>query len=117
MSNMQTLRNNLFDSMTALREGKISVSTANAIAGTGQVLINSLKVEIDARKAAKNSHLPTFIEPKLNDLLGGVKEELTEDEREAAAQDLLSLIPEPGYSGSVTVHRMKESSVPTMGED
>lgn len=44
------LRSALFDTLRALREGKIDIDRAGAINDTAQTLINSAKVEIDHMK-------------------------------------------------------------------
>ena len=44
------LRSALFDTLRALREGKIDIDRASAINNTAQTIINSAKVEIDHMK-------------------------------------------------------------------
>lgn len=46
------LRDNLFEAMQMLKEGKIDVSTAKAMSDIGQTIINSAKAEIDYIKTA-----------------------------------------------------------------
>jgi len=45
--NISDLRNSLFETMQLLKEGKIDVSQAKAIADLGQVIVNTSKVEND----------------------------------------------------------------------
>ena len=106
MSDSNTLRKYLFDTMKDLRENKISVAAANAVAANGQVIINSVKLELDARKMAGVKHLPAFISQKSEPA-----EALTEKEREVAGKELLELIssPEAYPQVGVTRHYMKGS--------
>jgi|SRR5687768_1451489 len=103
MSNMNTLRQNIFDTMEGLRKGRIPVQTAKAQGELAQVLINSLKVEIDARKAVGNKQLVGFVRETQ-------PEDLSPEEREIAAKELNDLLP-PAHiasiGGVVTIHRMK----------
>ena len=51
MNNIDTLRESLFSTMEAVRNGTMSVEQANAVSDIGQVIINSAKVEVDYVKA------------------------------------------------------------------
>ncbi len=48
--NANTLRESLFESMKALRDGTMDVRTAKAIADTAKVIIDSARVELDYHK-------------------------------------------------------------------
>lgn len=45
------LRNAMFETIQALKEGKITVEQAKAMSDIGQVIINSAKVEVDYIRA------------------------------------------------------------------
>lgn len=51
MNNIDTLRESLFATMEAVRNGTMSIEQANAVSDIGQVIINSAKVEVDFVKA------------------------------------------------------------------
>lgn len=50
--NITDLRETLFETMQALKDGKIDIEKAKAISDIGQVIINSAKVEVDFVKQA-----------------------------------------------------------------
>ncbi len=50
-NNMQSLRDKLFDCITDLKAKKITTSEAKEICSVAQVIINSVKVEVDYMKA------------------------------------------------------------------
>lgn len=45
------LRERLFDALDGLANGKMDVATARAVSDLSQTIINSAKVEVEARKA------------------------------------------------------------------
>jgi hypothetical protein len=47
MENIQSLRNELFETIKALRSKQIDPDTAKAINAIGQTIVNSAKVEVD----------------------------------------------------------------------
>lgn len=47
------LRQTLFDSIEALKAGKMDVGTAKQISNTSQTIINSVKIELEIRKFSK----------------------------------------------------------------
>ena len=89
MSNINTFRKHLFDTMEDLRAGRMSAANANAIASTGQVIINSLKLELDARKLAGVKQLTPFIAGETLDS----SDQLSLEEKEIAAKELDDLLP------------------------
>jgi len=111
MSNMQILRKNIFDTMEDLRKNRISVAAANAISSAGQVIINSVKLEIDALKASGNKQLPSFITQEKEVEEVKEEEESTEDDSllSIEARELNDLIPVPNLATiGITTHRMKD---------
>lgn len=53
MSNdINELRTHLFDTLRGIKDGSMSLETAQAINGTAQTIINSAKVEVDHMKVA-----------------------------------------------------------------
>lgn len=100
MSNMDTLRSGIFDAINDLRAKRIDVSTANALAGLSQTMINTLKVELEARRLVGAKTLPSFISQKPEP-----QEELTPEEREVAGKELMELVPPPGSLPIVGVTR------------
>ncbi len=62
------LRDALFETMQALRDGKITIDQAKAMSDIGQVIINSAKVEVDYIKANNGGETP-FLEAVGNDNL------------------------------------------------
>lgn len=52
MKNISDLRNELFETIQALKDGKIDVEKAKAISDIGQVIVNSAKTEVDFIKHA-----------------------------------------------------------------
>lgn len=59
--NISDLRDAMFDTMAGLKDGSISVEQAKAMAGIGQVLIASAKVEVDYIRANNGGETP-FLE-------------------------------------------------------
>ena len=55
------LRDAMFETMTALKEGKITIEQAKAVSEIGQVIINSAKVEVDYIRA-NNGGESSFID-------------------------------------------------------
>ncbi len=51
MSNIETLRSHLFETLSALRAGTIDIDKARAISDISQTIINSAKIEVDFIKA------------------------------------------------------------------
>ena len=100
MSNMNILRSHIFETMKALRDGRMDVSTANAMSGAAQTMINTLKVEIEARKLVGAKSLPEFISPESEPV-----EALTEEECEVTGMELQDLIPSPGAYPQVGITR------------
>ncbi|MFD4837698.1 hypothetical protein ACFWP0_09325 [Achromobacter sp. NPDC058515] len=62
------LRDAMFETMTALKEGKITIEQAKAVSEIGQVIINSAKVEVDYIRA-NNGGESSFIDAVGNDNL------------------------------------------------
>lgn len=100
MSHMDILRSGIFDAINDLRAKRIDVSTANALAGLSQTMINTLKVELEARRLVGAKTLPSFISQKSEPA-----EALTEEEHEVAAMELQDLIPPPGAFPQVGITR------------
>ncbi|MDQ2150096.1 hypothetical protein RBI22_15360 [Alcaligenaceae bacterium C4P045] len=66
------LRDAMFDTLDALKSGKITVDQAKAMSDIGQVIINSAKVEVDYIRA-NNGGQSGFIDPtKIEGLPPGV---------------------------------------------
>jgi hypothetical protein len=55
MNNIQSLRDSLFETLQRLKAGTIDVDRAKAVNETAQVIINSVKVEIDHMRIAGGS--------------------------------------------------------------
>lgn len=51
MSNLDTLRNHMFETLQGLKDGTIDVEKAKVMGEIGQVLINTAKVEVDYIRA------------------------------------------------------------------
>ena len=66
--NIGDLREAMFDTLQALKDGKLSVEQAKAISDIGQVIINSAKVEVDYIRA-NNGGETAFMESTGNDNL------------------------------------------------
>lgn len=109
--------------MEGLKNGTVTVQTANASAGLSQVLINSLKVEVEARRAAGDKTLAGFVseQPALPELTAqAVREEPVADDyvqgnpKLSSDEEWLdSLLPRyipgaPPIGARVTTHRMKD---------
>ncbi len=59
--NISDLRDAMFETIQALKDGKITVEQAKAMSDIGQVIINSAKVEVDYIRA-NNGGESTFID-------------------------------------------------------
>ncbi len=66
--NIGDLREAMFDTLQALKDGKITVEQAKAMSEIGQVIINSAKVEVDYIRANNGGETP-FLELTGNDNL------------------------------------------------
>lgn len=66
--NISDLREALFDTLQALKDGKITVEQAKAMSDIGQVIINSAKVEVDYIRANNGGETP-FLDAVGNDNL------------------------------------------------
>lgn len=66
--NISDLRDAMFDTIQALKEGKITIEQAKAMSEIGQVIINSAKVEVDYIRA-NNGGESSFIDAIGNDNL------------------------------------------------
>lgn len=86
MSNIDTLREGLFDTIQKLKDGTIDIEKAKTIGDLSQVIINSAKVEVDfvrANGGGKSSFLT--VEANKQITATGTKE----------------------VNGGVTVHRLR----------
>lgn len=59
--NISDLRDAMFETIQALKDGKITVEQAKAMSDIGQVIINSAKVEVDYIRA-NNGGESSFID-------------------------------------------------------
>lgn len=59
--NINDLRDSMFQTLSDLREGKITVEQAKAMSDIGQVIINSAKVEVDHIRARGGDGQSEFI--------------------------------------------------------
>lgn len=66
--NISDLRDAMFETIQALKDGKITVEQAKAMSDIGQVIINSAKVEVDYIRA-NNGGESSFIDAIGNDNL------------------------------------------------
>lgn len=66
--NISDLRDAMFDTIQALKEGTITIEQAKAMSEIGQVIINSAKVEVDYIRA-NNGGESSFIDAVGNDNL------------------------------------------------
>jgi hypothetical protein len=62
MNNLNDLNSVLFDTINQLKEGKIEVSTANAVKGLSDTVINGAKTLLQAHKQANASAAPDFFQ-------------------------------------------------------
>jgi len=93
MSNLQTLRQHLFDTLAGLKADTIKIDQARAINETAQVIINSAKVEVDFMKHSGKVVASEFMQ----------LEDSEQKTATANGQKTVSLVP----GGSVTTHRMR----------
>jgi hypothetical protein len=63
MSNIDTLRDTLFDTMQKLKDGTLDVEKAKTIGDLSQVIINSAKVEVDFVRANGGGKSDFFSNP------------------------------------------------------
>lgn len=54
-NNIGDLRDHLFDTIQKLKDGSMTVETANAICKTGKVIVDSAKVEVQFLNVAEKS--------------------------------------------------------------
>jgi len=100
MNDINTLRNYMFDTMDAIRSGSMKAQEANAMAGAAQTIINSLKVEIEARRLAGTKQLAPFLQET-------EVSSLSPEEIALEAKELDALLPRDLPAGrSVTRHYM-----------
>lgn len=59
---MQNLREQLFETIQAVKDDKISIEKAKSICDISQVIINTVKVEVEAIKAIGGVKKHTFLE-------------------------------------------------------
>lgn len=59
---MDDLREALFGTIDALRQGKMDIETAKAITGVAQTLVNSAKVEVEYVRATGTNKGTGFLE-------------------------------------------------------
>lgn len=59
---MQNLREQLFETIQMVKEDKISIEKAKSICDISQVIINTVKVEVEAIKAIGGVKKHTFLE-------------------------------------------------------
>jgi len=98
MSNLQTLRQHLFDTLAGLKADTIKIDQARAINETAQVIINSAKVEVDFMRYSGKVVASEFMQLEAPDKDNGEKKTDT-----ANGQKTVALVP----GGSVTTHRMR----------
>lgn len=70
--NISHLRTEMFEAISLLKEGKLSVEQAKAISDIGKVVIDSAKVEVDYIKANEGGELPFLDAVGNNNLPPGV---------------------------------------------
>lgn len=90
------LREFLFFALEGLKDGKLDVERAKAMAEIGQTVINSAKVEVDAMRVA-NASGSKFLLPDDSTQIGRITKRETGGGTKTTEQF-------PGYS--VTQHRM-----------
>lgn len=62
-NNINTLRNELFDTLSKLKKREITIDEAKAVCDVGQTIINTAKVEVDYLKASGSTyHKNNFID-------------------------------------------------------
>lgn len=87
MSNIQTLREHLFETLQGLKAGSVDIEKAKVIGEISQVIINSAKVEVDfirANGGGKSSFITNDVK-EVTQTLTGTKE----------------------VNGNITVHRLR----------
>jgi len=70
--NIGDLREAMFDTLQALKDGKVTIEQAKAISDIGQVIINSAKVEVDYIRANNGGETPFLESVGNNNLPAGV---------------------------------------------
>lgn len=94
MSNIETLRLHLFETLSGLRAGTVDIEKAKAIGDISQVIINSAKVEIDFIKATGG-----------NLVQGGLlNSEITENQKSKRTLQNGAIVE---IDGNRTTHRIK----------
>lgn len=66
MSNINELREHLFDTLRGLKDGSVDVEKARAMSDVAQVIINTAKVEVDYLRATGQQSGTGFV-PVLED--------------------------------------------------
>lgn len=61
-NNIDTLRDHLFDTLRGLKEGTMSIETAEAVSLISQTIINTAKVEAEFAKATGENIASKFLE-------------------------------------------------------
>ena len=102
MSDIDTLRTHLFDTLAGLKDGSISLDKAKAINETAQVIVNVAKVETDYVRATRRASASGFFAP-MNHPLDQLPPPGTTT---PTAHGEKTVTPLPGGATS-TVHRMR----------
>lgn len=103
-NDINELRNVLFDTLRDLRAGKIDVDRAKAVNETAQVLINTVKAEIDHMRIAGGASRFIGVESSVVSEHGGGG---VGDSRTVKTQNGESVITQISGAASLTQHRMR----------
>lgn len=95
MSDINSLRSTLFDTLAMLKDNKIDLDRAKAINETAQTIINTAKVEVDYMKASGATGSTGFIP--------ATQKALPDPSRTGTGTKQTTEVP----GGSVTQHRMR----------
>lgn len=71
-NNIDELRGHLFDTLRSLKDGSMSVETAQAMSLVGKTIIDTAKVEIEFTKASGETVESKFLERDVADLPSGI---------------------------------------------
>jgi len=71
-NNIDALRGHLFDTLRGLKDGTMSVETAQAMSLVGKTIIDTAKVEIEFTKASGETVESKFLECDATELPSGI---------------------------------------------
>lgn len=114
MSNAQTLYKTLFETLSDLKNGKVTIEQAKARSEVAQTIINVAKVEVDYAKVTNSNKQSQFFNGQLAEI--PAQEEQPSEEKQPQTQVQIGNDEPMTYqvgtgvvhrSGNVTRHTMK----------